>query len=190
MNNPVGWRANALPLLFVAAGLILTGVLTDQPYTVGHAAETELRLAIRHSGRSVEQCINRSVESMEDLAPNMRMARVCPRGKSPMSVLMTVSDADAAGRVPAGGVEEQRFEERLAASGLHDDGVIAAFQRFPLTPGVKRLKVQVDDGAGPGWQLDTTFVASLDSVTLLAFTDRGFEVLQPNHTSAGVSDER
>ena len=60
MNNPVGWRANALPLLFVAAGLILTGVLTDQPYTVGHAAETELRLAIRHSGRSVEyQSISR-----------------------------------------------------------------------------------------------------------------------------------
>jgi len=79
--------------------------------------------------------INYQVATAEELAaraPNMRAPEICPRGRSPVRVVVALD-----GRV--------LLDATLAPSGLARDGTSSLYRRLPIPAGEHRLTVRVID---------------------------------------------
>jgi len=91
-----------------------------------------LQVSIAHAGVRLAPCRRLSAEELAVRAPNMRAPEICPRGRSPVRVTVTLD-----GRV--------LLDETLAPSGLARDGTSSLYRRLPIPAGEHRLTVRVID---------------------------------------------
>jgi len=91
-----------------------------------------LQVSIAHAGVRLAPCRRLSTEELAARAPNMRAPEICPRGRSPVRVTVTLD-----GRV--------LVDETLAPSGLARDGTSTLYRRVPIPAGEHRLTVRVID---------------------------------------------
>ena len=163
----------------------LIGYLSGSPeITVYDVGETELKLVIRHSGLVAGECRSLSETELKQLPPNMRVPMICPRGKSPMSVDLTID-------------ETLYFEDIINASGIHNDGVITTYQVFQLPVGTRHIEMTAVAETHAGRFIDKfdEFVEfSEDRVVVLQLNDTGFKVsggiLKPHPTDVNFSGDR
>ncbi len=160
-------------VVFASSALIL-GYLSDWPsyrmYPPGH---TELKLVVRHSGKLLEACRERSAEELSALPRNMRRATVCPREKSPMMVELSIDG-------------EVRHHSTIHASGIHDDGVLALYKKFPLPPGTVDVRLRIKDDTRLeefSHDFEAQFEVSSASTLVIQLNDAGINAYQPGLTS-------
>ena len=91
-----------------------------------------LQVSIAHAGARLAPCRRLSPEALAARAPNMRAPEVCPRGRSPVRVVVELD-----GRV--------LVEETLPPSGLARDGTSTLYRRIAIPAGERRLMVRVID---------------------------------------------
>jgi hypothetical protein len=153
--------------LFWAALILVVGYLSIYPTLQVVADEdTEIKLVIRSSGKLLGECVEVGSEALAKLSPNMRRPIVCPREKSDLTARLTVN-----GTV--------YFERSIAPSGIHHDGVIAAFTTLRLPAGPVTLQVSIkDDQRHDGWthQLERQVSLRPDRILTVHFTDLGISL--------------
>lgn len=130
MARPVHLLGRALAFALFA-GVI--GYFSASPkYRYAPAGEALLRLAITQPGAIVGECRKLSEAELAQLAPNMRRPVKCPRERSPLAVQVELDG-------------EVLLDQTLPPSGLSRDGVSTVYRRFPVTAGVHRLQVKLND---------------------------------------------
>ncbi len=113
--------------------LLFIGYFSNSPDYVHLQPElATIKLSLRHPGQRLAECRTRTPEEIAKLAPNMRIAEVCPRERSPLLLEMELDDKIV-------------FSEQLPARGLHDDGLASAYRRLSVSAGEHRLKIRLKD---------------------------------------------
>jgi hypothetical protein len=97
--------------------------------------QAELKLIVRHSGQLLGECHAPDAAQQAKLPRNMRAPMVCPRERSPVQVKLSLNS-------------ELIFEEKIKATGFHEDGISAAYRRFQVPAGPMRVQVTVNDKSG------------------------------------------
>lgn len=112
------------------------GYFADQPEVDNLVADEALiKLAVRHAGKLIGECRPLDASEIEQLAPNMRVVKTCPRERSPLQVELIVN-----GKVI--------FVDSIEPAGLHNDGISATYKKFSVKAGSVQLSVRVNDDAG------------------------------------------
>jgi len=154
-------------LLFYLCLFTLVGYFSDSPvYQYNDAESAELELAVRFSGTRLGVCETLTAADVAELAPNMKVALVCPREKSPLSLRLYVN-------------EDLLLAERLLPSGIHGDGVIASYKRLVLEPGTWDLRIEVDSNNQESvleHEFEQTIETHAADSWLLSFGDDGFKL--------------
>jgi hypothetical protein len=140
--------------------------ITQQPaHTTLEPGLAEFKLAIRHAGKIVGECVPLSAGNYEQLPSNMNRPETCPRERSPLE-LELIMDGDVL------------YRETVSASGLHSDGVASMYRRFSIPAGSHRLQLLMNDDIaidGPTWQLERDIELQAAQVMVATFKD-GFEL--------------
>ena len=156
-----------VPIVMVA---LLFGFLTDTPkYEVLKPEETEFKLVIRHSGLLLGECRVMSQEELANTPPNMRRPTECPRQKAPLKVELRIDD-------------QLQFEQTVVPSGIHDDGVVAMFDKIRINGGEHQFQLDVKHQMNDGEQSDSlvgTLEVDPGKVVIAEYTDSGFRLYQP-----------
>jgi hypothetical protein len=119
-------------LLFAA----FVGMFADSPaYTYFPPDRAQIKLSFSHGAQRRGECRRRSAEEIAKLAPNMRRADDCPRGRQPIHVELTLDGT-------------LLYSADHAPTGLSGDGPARIYRRFTTTPGPHKLVVAMRDGAG------------------------------------------
>jgi hypothetical protein len=167
LRNIGRWVSQALVIGVV---LLAIGYFADSPsLRVMDPATTELKLVIRHSGKLLGECEPMSVEGMANLAPNMRQTMVCPREKSPLSIELLANNRIL-------------VKKHIVPSGIHNDGVLAFYQRFVLPAGSTMIQLRVRENADSDTYshvLNEELQLSPDSIVVVEFTDTTIRAYQP-----------
>ncbi len=141
MNRPQRYAAQAL---FYGLFFIPLVYLTSAPlYQYQAPGLATLKIAIRHAGKIVGECVDIAPTSQAHLPPNMKLPQSCPRERSPLHLQLLVDG-------------EALYHATVPASGLHSDGVSSMYQRFDLPAGKHSLELIMNDDVsieGPIWQL-------------------------------------
>ena len=158
----------AIPIVIAA---LLFGFLTDTPkYEVLKQEETEFKLVIRHSGLLLGECRVLSKEEIANTPPNMRRPTECPRQKAPLKVELKIDD-------------QLYFEQTVVPSGIHDDGVVAMFEKMKIDGGQHQFQLEVKHQMNDGEQSDM-LTRSLEvdpgRIVIAEYTDSGFRLYQPH----------
>lgn len=147
------------------------GVLSDARVKVLPDDMTEMQLVIRYSGKLLGECQAMSSAEIDELAPNMRRTTICPREKSPLYAELQIDD-------------EVRFRDTIAPSGLHNDGVLAAYEKLAVPAGTSTIRLRVrDDTRHEGFThtFEQEVRLTTDNVVTIHFDDRGIRL-----TGSGV----
>jgi len=94
--------------------------------------QATIKLSLRHAGQILGECRNRSEKELAQLPPNMRIAKVCPRERSPLLLDLLING-------------EMVYSEELIPRGLHRDGLSSVYFRVPVDSGNIDLKVRMKD---------------------------------------------
>jgi hypothetical protein len=119
--------------------ILFIGYFSDSPgYRPLSGQEAVIKLTLRHSGKLLGECRQRSEAELEQLPANMRIAESCPRERSPLRVELLLD-----GKLYYGGW--------LPPSGFQNDGMTSLYKRF-IVPAVEtnieiRMKDHVDSAA-------------------------------------------
>ena len=105
---------------------------TDPAYTYLAPDQGEIKLAFKHSSQRKEACTKRTQKALMALPPNMRRLQECSRERADVLVEITLNGQRMA---------QQRFEP----PGLHRDGTVFAYSKFPLPVGTHHLTVSMRD---------------------------------------------
>jgi hypothetical protein len=139
---------------------------TSQPiYQRQDPAMATLKLAVRHAGAIVGECVAISGAEYEKMAANLRRPEICPRERSPLQLRLSLDG-------------ETLYEETALASGLHSDGVSSIYRRFTVPAGKYQLRMQMNDDVeleDYNWQLEQQVELAPAQVMLVNFKD-GFQV--------------
>jgi len=162
------------PWIVVTAGMCVLAsalaFLTDVPaFEVTRPDETRIKLVVRHSGILLGECTEMDEAALEQLAPNMRQPRVCPRGKAHAAVELAIGDTVV-------------YRGEVSPSGLHDDGVLALYREFPVDAGSHRIRLEVTHRLQRGEhvdRLDESVDIEGDRIVLIEYDDDGARVYQP-----------
>ncbi|MBM3392315.1 MAG: hypothetical protein FJY34_10135 [Betaproteobacteria bacterium] len=129
-TNPV---AIAGQVLFYGLFAAIIGYFSTSPdYTHLEADKALIKLSFAYHGEPVGECRERSPEELAKLAPNMRVAKVCPRERSPITVKL---DLDG-----------QPLVEAVAPpAGLSKDGASTLYRRFEVPAGEHFISVKMND---------------------------------------------
>ena len=103
-----------------------------------------LKVAVRHAGKIIGECIALSAEAYADLAANMKRPEVCPRERSPLQLKLVIDG-------------ETLYRATVPASGLHNDGVSSMYQSFVVPAGPHHLQLFMNDDVtveGYPWLLE------------------------------------
>lgn len=168
MNMPdVSLKQGMALVVFWGALMLAIGYGSRLPaVTVHEPDETSIKLIIRYSGKRLGECTAISTTAQQGVQPNMRQAMSCPREKSPLLARLEVNG-------------KTRFEDTISPSGLHDDGVIAAYQRIPIEAGLTTLHLGIrDDERVDGFthELRRELTIPADRIVTIHFADNGFKV--------------
>jgi len=111
------------------------GYFSDSPaYTHFPPDQALVKLSLVHPGNRVGECRRRTADELAELAPNMRKALDCPRGRLPLLVELSLDGA-------------LLYRESLPPTGLSGDGPSRAYQRFTVAPGRHVLAARLRDSA-------------------------------------------
>lgn len=91
-----------------------------------------IKLSLRHAGKILGECRERSASEMAQLPPNMRITTLCPRGRSPLQLDLLIND-------------EMVYSKQLPPRGIHGDGLSSVYFRLPVKSGEINLKVRMKD---------------------------------------------
>lgn len=112
--------------------LIIMFYSTDPAYTYLAPDQGEIKLAFKHSSQRKEACTNRTQKALMALPPNMRRLKECSRERANVLVEITLDGQRMA---------QQVFEP----PGLHQDGTVFAYSKFPLPVGNHQLTIAMRD---------------------------------------------
>jgi hypothetical protein len=156
--------------LAYAAFALAIGVFSSAP-AYRHLPEdaATIKLSLRHAGKLVSACRDRTPEEMQNLPPNMRAPQVCPRERSPLTLELDIDGS----RV---------LSEVLPARGLHGDGRASVYRRLTVPAGAVEVSVRLkDDVNAEGFQYQSTRAVTLEPAEVLVIDfdeQRGvFEIL-------------
>ncbi|MEX0941497.1 MAG: hypothetical protein WD002_03025 [Pseudomonadales bacterium] len=156
----------ALIVLWVLLALTV-GVFSQwPPITMLEPGATELKLTIRYSGKRLGECRQMEAPELERLPPNMRQNLVCPREKSPLLAELRVNG-------------ELRYQDTIAPSGLHNDGVLAAYEQLAVPVGKVHVSLRIKDDERLEeftHEYEDDLLLTADRSVRLHFADSGFTV--------------
>jgi hypothetical protein len=119
--------------------------LTSQPtYQRQDPQLATIKVAVRHAGKVVGECVAAGGEAYDKLPVNMRRPEICPRERSPLRLQFSLD-------------EQTLFTLTEPASGLHSDGVSSVYRRFTVPAGRHQLTMLMNDDVaveGFNWQLE------------------------------------
>jgi len=111
------------------------GYFSDSPaYTHFPPDRALVKLSLVHAGAPAGECRRRTADELAELAPNMRKALDCPRGRLPLLVELSLDGA-------------LLYRESLPPTGLSGDGPSRTYQRFTVAPGRHVLAARLRDSA-------------------------------------------
>ena len=119
----------------LAYGLLIgfVGFFSSAPvYQHLDEGQSTIKLSIRHAGQLLGECRERTPEEMAGMPPNMRIASVCPRERSPVLL-----ELDLDGQLV--------YSQVLAAAGIHRDGRASVYRRLTVPAGETRVSVRLKD---------------------------------------------
>ncbi len=115
--------------LFGAALAVWSRAPAWRPIPAGTAL---VQLSVQRSGARLQPCRKLTQAELARRAPNMRAAEECPRGRSPVRVVLEID-----GRVAVDAV--------APPAGLAHDGVSNVYRRVTVAAGEHRLRLRVID---------------------------------------------
>jgi hypothetical protein len=140
--------------------------LTSQPvYQRQDPALATLKVAVRHAGEVVGECVPAGGDAYDKLPVNMRRPEVCPRQRSPLRLQLRLD-------------EQILLNVTEPASGLHNDGVTSIYRRFTVPAGHYQLSVLMNDDVAVddhNWQLEQKIELLPAQVKVVSFKG-GFQV--------------
>ena len=131
MSKPELGAARAV-LVWAAFGALLVWLSHAPSFAPRPADAAVLQVSIAHAGARLAPCRRLSAAELAARAPNMRAPEVCPRGRSPVRVVVALDD-----RV--------LIDQILPPSGLAHDGTSSLYRRIDIPAGEHRLMVRVID---------------------------------------------
>jgi hypothetical protein len=140
--------------------------LTSQPvYQRQDPTLATLKVAVRHAGEVVGECVAAGGDAYDKLPVNMRRPEVCPRERSPLRLQLRLD-------------EQILLNVTEPASGLHSDGVSSIYRRFTVPAGRYQLSVLMNDDVAVedhNWQLEQEIELLPAQVTVVSIKG-GFQV--------------
>ncbi len=124
----------AQALLYGAFALFIGVFSSWPPYHQLQPDQALIKLSIKHHGKLIAECRQRSAEELAKMPANMRQAADCKRERSPVAVEVDIDGLAA-------------YRHLAEPSGLSKDGASTVYQRFVVGAGPHRLAVRVNDDA-------------------------------------------
>ena len=156
VNRVVSYAGQALGYTaFIAA---LAYFSTSPPYRHLPPDTALVKVSLQHAGQRKEVCRERSAEELAKLAPNMRLATVCPRERVPVTVNIELDGKTI-------------VDVTVAPSGLARDGSSTLYRRVNVPAGEHRLVAKLGDAPAAGFNhvKDATVTLKAGEVLLLDF---------------------
>lgn len=125
------------------AGVI--GVLSTSP-AYRHQAEGDatIKLSLRHAGKLISACRDRTPEELANLPANMRAPQICERERSPLTLELDIDGTPV-------------YSEILPPRGLHNDGRASVYRRLSVPAGEIQVSVRLkNDVNQEGFQYETS----------------------------------
>ena len=142
--------------LFVAT----LGYFSNSPAYQRYAADDAMiKLSLRHAGQILGECRQRSAEELAQLQATMRVAKICPRERSPLTLEMLINGQTV-------------FAKTLPPRGLHKDGLSSVYFRHQLKAGKIKLQVRMKDHQRQenfAYQLDRTINLQRGQILVVDF---------------------
>jgi len=164
--NELGTARLAGQVLFYGLFFAFIGYFADQPEFVNLSPDkAQVKLAVRHSGKLLGECIQLDETSLQQLAPNMRIARICPRERSPVKVEFALD-------------EKVIFVNSIEPAGLHNDGISALYEHFNIKAGSIHVSIKLDDdinSEGYSHRFERDFLLTPAQILVIEFNN-GFKV--------------
>lgn len=127
------FRYPAQAALYVAFGAAL-GYFSSYPVFQALPPDQALvRLSFSHGAQPIAPCRVRTPEELAKLPPNMRVAQVCPRERSPVKVEIEMDG-------------KPLYEITARPAGLRRDGAATVYRRLPVAAGKHEFKARLADG--------------------------------------------
>ena len=129
----MGWRRLLGQAVVLAALVSWIGYCSNLPpyrHLAGDMAT--IKLSLRHAGRILGECRERSAEELAGMPANMRVALDCPRERSPLLLELMIDDLPV-------------YSEVLPPRGIHGDGRVSVYQRLQVPAGRVNLWVRLKD---------------------------------------------
>jgi len=143
-------------LAWAAFGALVVWLSHAPSFAPRPAQAAILQVSIAHAGARLAPCRRLSAAELAARAPNMRAPEVCPRGRSPVRVTVTVD-------------EKVLIDEILPPSGLARDGTSSLYRRIAIPAGERRLSVRVlDDLRAPARALERRATLRLEPGRVLS----------------------
>ena len=143
--------------------IVFIGYFSNSPvYHRGDANQAMIKLSLRHSGKILGECRERSKDEMAKLPENMRISKICPRERSPLLLDMLIDD-------------ELIYSKALPPRGLHKDGISSIYFRKSVPSGNIKLKVRMKDHidmAAFPYQLETPVTLKPGQVLVIDFDSK------------------
>ena len=97
-----------------------------------------VKVSLQHAGQRKEACRERGAEELARLAPNMRVASVCPRERVPLAVVVQLDGTTV-------------VDTKVRPSGLARDGAGTLYWRVEVPAGRHRVVAKLGDTPAPGF---------------------------------------
>ncbi len=107
-------------------------VLSHVPYRAVPPDAALIQVSIAHAGARLAPCRKLTEAELAARAPNMRAPLECPRGRSPVRVVVEVDGRPL-------------LDETSPPTGFARDGASIVYRRIPVAAGSHRLRVMVSD---------------------------------------------
>lgn len=158
MNLKTALRYFGQVAVYGLFALIVGYFSTSPAYTVLAPGQALLKLSFVHAGERVGECRDRSDAELAELPPNMRIRRVCPRERSPLTVELEVDG-------------KRLYRAVIPPSGLAHDGPASVYQRFAIPAGPHRISVRMGDRRSGGFNhiLDSTLSLTPAQILVIDF---------------------
>lgn len=153
-------------LVCYALFIAVIGYFSNSPtYPYLDENQAIIKLSLRHAGKLLGQCRDRSTQELAQLPANMPPIQVCPRERSALLLELSING-------------ETVYNRQLPPKGLHKDGLSSTYFRLPVTAGNIDLQVRMKDHfdqAGYPYQLSTNLKLKPAQVVVIDFDEQAGE---------------
>jgi hypothetical protein len=133
VNKVVSYAGQALG--YTAFIAVLAYFSTSPPYRHLPPDTALVKVSLQHAGQRKEACRERSAEELAKLAPNMRLATVCPRERVPVTVNVELDGKTI-------------VDVTVPPSGLAKDLSSTLYRRVNVPAGEHRVVAKLGDAPG------------------------------------------